>query len=111
MMVREGGANLSLGERQLISFARVLVFDTPVLILDEATSSMDRVLEKRLLEAIRESLEGRTSIVIAHRLSTIRQCNQIIVLEKARLRESGVYSDLVKAGGIFSQFHRIHSHA
>jgi ATP-binding cassette subfamily B protein len=111
LLVQEGGANLSLGERQLISFARVLVFDTPVLVLDEATSSMDRVLERRLLEAIRESLAGRTSIVIAHRLSTIRRCDQIIVLEKARLRESGTYDSLVGAGGIFSHFHRIHSHA
>jgi len=109
MMVQEGGANFSLGERQLLSFARVLVFDTPVLILDEATSSIDRLLEKRLMEAIRETLVGRTSIVIAHRLSTIKRCDKVIVLEKAKLVESGTYDGLLRGNGIFAKFHQINS--
>ena len=109
MAVQEGGSNFSIGEKQLISFARILVFDTPVLILDEATSNMDRITEKKLMAAIHETLRGRTSIVIAHRLSTIRECDQIIVLEHGDIVERGDYPELVKMRGLFRKFHDIHS--
>jgi len=109
MNVNEGGTNFSLGERQLISFARILVFDTPLLVLDEATSSVDRRLEKRLMEAIHELLSTRTSIVIAHRLSTIQECDEILVLDHGHLAEQGTYDSLLSQGGIFKKFHDIHS--
>jgi len=105
----EGGTNFSLGERQLISFARVLVLDTPILILDEATSNVDRLLERRLMEAISEVIRGRTSIVIAHRLSTIRECKEILVLEKGQVEEVGSYDALLEQAGLFRRFHEIHS--
>ncbi len=109
MMVNEGGTNFSLGERQLISFARILVFDTPLLVLDEATSSVDRRLEKKLMEAIHELLSTRTSIVIAHRLSTIEECDDILVLDHGHLSEQGSYDALLQKSGIFKKFHDIHS--
>jgi ATP-binding cassette, subfamily B, multidrug efflux pump len=109
MQVYEGGSNFSIGERQLLSFARILVFDTPVLVLDEATSSVDRRLERRLMEAIHEVLSCRTSIVIAHRLSTIEECNDIIVLEKGKLVQQGGYDALLRQAGLFQNFHAIHS--
>ncbi|MCB0405860.1 MAG: ATP-binding cassette domain-containing protein, partial [Bdellovibrionales bacterium] len=84
MPIHEGGANLSIGQKQLIAFARILVFDPPVLILDEATASIDRIAEKKLLEATQTLLEGRTSIIIAHRLSTIEYCDQIIEIRDGK---------------------------
>jgi ATP-binding cassette subfamily B multidrug efflux pump len=109
MNVYEGGTNFSIGERQLISFARVLVFDTPILVLDEATSSVDRLLERRLMEAIHETLSTRTAIVIAHRLTTIQECDDIVVLDQAHLVERGSYDGLLMQQGIFRKFHDIHS--
>lgn len=109
MPVYEGGTNLSIGERQLISFARILVLNTPVLILDEATSSVDRWLEKRLMDAIRETLRGRTSVVIAHRLSTIRKCDSILVLDHGRIVEAGTHEALLRHEGVFAKFHEIHA--
>lgn len=107
MAIDEGGANLSIGEKQLISFARILVFNPPVLILDEATASIDRRSETRLMEAISELISGRTAIVIAHRLSTIRKCNQILVLENGQLVQQGSYQTLVNTEGAFKHFHDI----
>jgi ATP-binding cassette subfamily B protein len=109
MTVLEGGTNFSVGERQLLSLARVLVFNPPVLVLDEATSSVDRLLERRLMEAIQESLAGRTSIVIAHRLSTIQNCDRILVLDKGKVAELGTYSQLLSRNGIFARFHQLHA--
>ena len=109
MNILEGGTNLSLGERQLLAFARILVFDPKVLILDEATASIDRVLEKRLMSAMHEVLSGRTSLVIAHRLSTIRECDQVVVMENGRLIERGTYEGLLDFGGVFEKFHSLHS--
>jgi len=109
--VLEGGTNLSVGERQLLSFARILVFDPKVLILDEATSNIDRELERRLIVAMREVLANRTSLVIAHRLATISACNQILVFEKGRLVERGSYNELLNAHGVFHRFHEIYSHS
>ena len=86
-----------------------MVFDTPLLILDEATSSVDRLLERRLMDAIRETIFGRMLIVIAHRLSTIKKCHQVIVLEKGRFVENGTYEGLLQGSGVFAKFHEIHS--
>jgi ABC-type multidrug transport system fused ATPase/permease subunit len=85
MPVYEGGSNLSIGERQLLAFARVLALDPPILILDEATSSVDTLIEKKLIHAVGEILKGRTSIVIAHRLSTIRHCDQVLEMKAGRV--------------------------
>jgi ATP-binding cassette subfamily B protein len=109
MPILEGGSGFSVGERQLLSFARILVSDPPVLVLDEATSSVDRRLERRLMGAIRETLLARTSIVIAHRLSTIRQCQRILVLEKATVVEEGTHDGLLRKNGLFAKFHHIHA--
>jgi ATP-binding cassette subfamily B multidrug efflux pump len=109
MHVYEGGSNFSIGERQLLSFARVLVFDTPLLILDEATSSVDRRLERRLMAAVAETLAGRTSIVVAHRLTTIEACHRIIVVENSRIVEQGTHEQLLSTRGIFAQYHEIHA--
>lgn len=108
MPVLEGGTNFSLGERQLISMARVLIMDCPLLVLDEATSSIDRGIERRLLLGLHEVLKSRTSIVIAHRLSTIRECDQIIVMEDGFMVESGTFDELLGRRGRFYQFHQIH---
>ena len=109
MHIYEGGSNLSIGQKQLLSFARILVFDPPVLVLDEATSSVDRILEKRMMEAVREIVKGRTTIVIAHRLSTIRDCHSLLVVEEGKIAEAGTYSELLKAEGPFARFHEIHA--
>lgn len=108
MEVFEGGSNLSIGEKQLVSFARVLIFDPPVMVLDEATASIDRRLEQKLIDAIHEVIVGRTSIIIAHRLSTIRQCRKIIVMHSAKVVEEGTRSELLDRKGHFRRFHDIH---
>lgn len=99
------GKNISLGERQLISFARALVYDPKILILDEATASIDSQTESLIEKGIKELLKGRTSIVIAHRLSTIRNANIIIVLNKGKIVESGTHEDLIKAKGLYYEFY------
>ncbi len=106
--ILEGGNNLSIGEKQLVSIARILVMNPQILIMDEATSSIDRILESRPLEAVNEVITGRTSIIIAHRLSTIQKCKKILVINKGRLEEQGTYKELVGAGGLFAKFHAIH---
>jgi len=107
--ILEGGTNLSMGERQLLSFARILVSDPKVLIFDEATANIDRELERRLIVALKEVLAHRTSIVIAHRLATIASCNEILVFEKGELVERGGYQGLLEQGGVFHHFHEIYS--
>lgn len=94
--VQERGATLSMGQRQLISFVRALVFDPDILILDEATSSVDPETEGVIQHAIEKLMDARTSIVIAHRLSTIRNANNIMVLEKGEIKEFGPHDDLVE---------------
>ncbi len=94
--VGEGGTRLSVGQKQLISFARALIADPKILILDEATSSVDTKTEKSIQRAIKIVLKGRTSFVIAHRLSTITSSDRIIVLEDGIIKESGTHSDLIK---------------
>ncbi len=110
MILAEAGSNLSLGERQLLAFTRTWVFNPRVLILDEATASVDPISERYLLSAIREGLKGRTSIVIAHRLSTLQSCDSILVMEQGRLVEWGSYHSLIKKRGLFYKFHQIYTH-
>ena len=105
--LRERGSNLSIGQRQLLSFARALAFDPPLLVLDEATASVDSQTEMKVQDGLRVVMGGRTSIVIAHRLSTVRDSDRILVLHKGRVREEGTHDDLLAAGGIYSTLHRL----
>ena len=100
-VVREGGSGLSAGERQLISIARALVADPRVLILDEATSNIDRPSEVLIERAFDTLLRGRTSIIIAHRLATVRRADEIVVLERGRITQRGTYDELMAAEGPF----------
>jgi ATP-binding cassette subfamily B protein len=99
--VKEKGATLSVGQKQLISFARALAFDPQILILDEATSSIDTETEILIKEAIEKLLVGRTSIVIAHRLSTIQNADKIIVMHKGEIKESGTHQKLLAKKGLY----------
>ncbi len=105
--VRERGAGLSVGEKQLISFARALAFDPPVLILDEATSSIDTETERLIQEGIAVLMEGRTSIVIAHRLSTIRSADSILVFHHGEIRERGTHEELIRLGGLYRRLYEL----
>lgn len=99
--VMERGATLSLGQRQLLSFIRALLYNPSILILDEATSSIDTESEQLIEKAIETLIQGRTSIVIAHRLSTIRKADQILVLEKGKIIEKGTHQSLIEQGGFY----------
>jgi len=105
--VMERGSSLSLGQRQLLSFIRALLYDPSILILDEATSSVDTESELLIQEAIDKLIAGRSSIVIAHRLSTIRKANQIIVLDKGEIREIGTHEQLLSQGGFYAKLHEM----
>lgn len=105
--VRERGAGLSVGEKQLLSFARALAFNPPVLILDEATSSIDTETELLIQDAIRTLMEGRTSIVIAHRLSTIRSADIILVFHHGEIRERGTHDQLMQHAGLYRKLYEI----
>jgi ATP-binding cassette subfamily B multidrug efflux pump len=105
----ERGSNLSAGQRQLISFARALYFDPRVLILDEATSSIDTESEAVIQAAIRKILKGRTSIIVAHRLSTIRTVDRILVVQKGRISEAGTHEELLAHGGIYRNLYELQS--
>jgi len=99
------GQNLSFGQRQLLSFARALVADPRIVILDEATANIDSFTERDIQAALKVLLEGRTTLIIAHRLATIRHADLIIVLQAGRIVEKGNHSDLVAAGGLYSRLH------
>jgi ATP-binding cassette subfamily B multidrug efflux pump len=105
--VMERGGNLSLGQRQLLSFIRALLYNPAILVLDEATSSVDTESELMIQEAIDKLIAGRTSIVIAHRLSTIRKADHIIVLDKGELKEMGTHEELLAMGGFYAKLHEM----
>jgi len=104
--VGEGGRNLSTGQKQLIALARVMLADPRLLILDEATSSVDTETEQRIQQAISTVLEGRTSFIIAHRLSTIRAAHRILLIEEGRVVEAGTHADLLKRQGAYARLYR-----
>jgi ATP-binding cassette, subfamily B, multidrug efflux pump len=103
----ERGASLSGGERQLVSFARALAFDPEVLILDEATSSVDAELEAQIERALDELMQSRTSLVIAHRLSTVQTADRILVLHHGEVRERGTHAELLRRGGLYARLHEL----
>jgi ATP-binding cassette, subfamily B, multidrug efflux pump len=105
--VRERGSTLSTGQKQLISFARALAHDPKILILDEATSSVDTETEFRVREALTRMVEGRTSIVIAHRLSTVQRADKILVMHKGKLREMGTHQQLLAQRGIYWKLYQL----
>ncbi|HNR74645.1 MAG TPA: ABC transporter ATP-binding protein, partial [Cyclobacteriaceae bacterium] len=105
--VMERGSTLSVGQRQLLSFIRAMVYDPKILVLDEATSSVDSETEEMIQEAISKMMTGRTSIVIAHRLSTIQRADKILVMEKGEIKESGTHEHLLHADGLYAQLHKM----
>jgi ATP-binding cassette subfamily B protein len=105
--VNERGTMLSVGQRQLLAFARALAHDPQVLILDEATSSVDTETEMQIREAIDRLMQGRTSIVIAHRLSTIQKCDKILVMHKGKVREMGTHQELLAQRGLYYKLYQL----
>ncbi|MGH7680811.1 MAG: ABC transporter ATP-binding protein, partial [Candidatus Eiseniibacteriota bacterium] len=105
--VGERGAYFSMGERQILAFARALHYDPSILILDEATSSVDVETERTIQAALRRLLRGRTSLVIAHRLSTILDADRILVMHKGELREQGTHAELLAKGGIYARLYEL----
>jgi ATP-binding cassette subfamily B multidrug efflux pump len=105
--VQERGAGLSVGQKQLISFARALAFDPTILILDEATSSIDTETEQLIQRAVDRVMTGRTSLVVAHRLSTIQKCDRIVVLHHGELREIGTHNELLLARGLYWRLYQL----
>jgi ATP-binding cassette subfamily B protein len=104
--VGERGNSLSLGQRQLVCFARAMVADPRIIILDEATSSVDSLTEARIQRALARLLQGRTSFIVAHRLSTIRHADLVLVLDNGRIVERGRHADLLARGGVYAQLHK-----
>ena len=103
--MKERGSNLSLGERQILSFARALTCDPSILVLDEATSSVDPETEQRIQESLERLLQGRTAVIVAHRLSTIRNADRILVVSDGRIVEEGDHDSLYAAGGRYRELY------
>ncbi|MBM3262038.1 MAG: ABC transporter ATP-binding protein [candidate division Zixibacteria bacterium] len=103
----ERGSNLSTGQRQLISFARALAYDPAILVLDEATSSIDTETERLIQDALRTLMANRTSLIVAHRLSTIQDADQIIVLHRGQIHESGAHRKLLDTGGLYTRLYQL----
>src|SRR6185503_20110337 len=105
--VRERGNSLSTGQKQLINFARALAFNPRILILDEATSSVDTETELRIRGALERMVEGRTSVLIAHRLSTVQRAETILVMHKGQLREMGTHQELLAQRGLYWKLYQL----
>ncbi|MCS6924956.1 MAG: ABC transporter ATP-binding protein/permease [Candidatus Binatia bacterium] len=105
--LRERGSNLSAGQRQLLSFARVLAYDPAILVLDEATSSVDAETEMLIQDALAKLMAGRTTLIIAHRLSTVQNADRIVVMHKGQLREMGTHQELLARQGIYWRLYRL----
>lgn len=106
-VLKERGGTLSVGEKQLLAFARAIAHDPEILVLDEATASVDTETENLIQDALEKLLQDRTSIVIAHRLSTIRGADRIVVLHKGEVREMGTHAELLRQGGIYHRLHQL----
>ncbi|HEX5776788.1 MAG TPA: ATP-binding cassette domain-containing protein, partial [Caulobacteraceae bacterium] len=106
-LVGERGVKLSGGERQRVAIARAFLADAPILVFDEATSSLDVETERHVQAAMEELMTGRTTIVIAHRLSTVRGADRILVFEDGRIVEEGRHAELAKAGGVYARLHAV----
>ena len=106
-MIGERGSRLSGGQRQRIAIARALLKDPPILILDEATSSLDAESERLVRGALANLMKGRTTLVIAHRLTTVRGADRILVLDGGEIREVGRHDELLRKGGIYSRLHEL----
>ena len=105
--VAEQGATLSVGQKQLLSFARALAFDPSILVLDEATSSVDTETELIIRDALKVLMAGRTTLAIAHRLSTIQDMDKILVLHRGELREAGTHQELLARRGIYYKLYQL----
>jgi ATP-binding cassette subfamily B protein len=103
--LQERGQNLSMGQRQLLSFVRALLADPAILLLDEATASLDSQSEHLLQESLKRLRQGRTTVIIAHRLSTVREADCIVVLERGRIVEEGVHDDLLSRNGLYARLY------
>ncbi|MXV78820.1 ATP-binding cassette domain-containing protein, partial [Candidatus Poribacteria bacterium] len=105
--IKEDGAGLSVGQKQLVAFARALASDPSILVLDEATSSVDTETELLIEDALSRLMRDRTSVVIAHRLSTIQNADRIIVMHRGEIRETGNHNELLQKGGIYYRLYQL----
>ena len=106
-MIQEGSSNISIGQRQLISFARTLLANPEILVLDEATSSVDAYTELVIQKALKKLMRNRMTIIIAHRLSTIRLCDEILTIDHGEIVERGTHEQLMHENGLYSSFYRL----
>jgi ATP-binding cassette subfamily B multidrug efflux pump len=106
-MIQEGSSNISIGQRQLISFARTLIANPEILVLDEATSSVDAYTELLIQRALKKLMRNRMTIIIAHRLSTIRLCDEILTIDQGSIVERGTHEQLMRKKGLYSSFYRL----
>ena len=106
-VIQEGSSNISIGQRQLISFARTLVANPEILVLDEATSSVDAYTELVIQRALKKLMQNRMTIIIAHRLSTIRLCDEILTIDHGEIVERGTHEELMRRKGLYSSFYRL----
>jgi len=106
-VIEEGSSNISIGQRQLVSFARTLVANPEILVLDEATSSVDAYTELVIQEALKKLMHNRMTIIIAHRLSTIRLCDEILTIDQGLIVEKGTHEQLMRENGLYSSFYKL----